>query len=186
MIVDLTFIEGLPTVRDEKAFRERIDNKQTGMMTQANEAVALVGAILEQYQQLRKQLTKATQINWMLSISDIKEQLDRLVFQGFLQQTPYPQLKQFPRYLKALAKRLEKLGHAAQRDQQLVREMAKAYQRWQQWDERYRSNNKVDERIEEMRWAFEELRVSLFAQELGTAYPVSLKRIEKRWKELGL
>ncbi|MEJ1403747.1 MAG: ATP-dependent RNA helicase HrpA [Candidatus Sedimenticola sp. (ex Thyasira tokunagai)] len=186
LIVDLTFIEGLPAVRDEKAFRERIDNKQAGLMTLANETVALVGAILEQYQQLRKQLTKATQINWMLSISDIKEQLDRLVFQGFLQQTPYSQLKQFPRYLKALTKRLEKLSHAAQRDQQRVREMTKAYQRWQQWDERCRSNNKVDERIEEMRWAFEELRVSLFAQELGTAYPVSLKRIEKRWKELGL
>ncbi len=155
-------------------------------MIQANEAVALVGDILNHYQQLRKQLAKTTQINWILSINDIKTQLDRLLFQGFLQQTPYPQLKQLPRYLNALTKRLEKLSNAAQRDQQLVREMTKPYQRWQQWDERCRTSGKLDERIEEIRWTFEELRVSLFAQELGTAYPVSLKRIEKRWKELGL
>ncbi len=173
-------------MRDEKSFRSRIEDKQPSLMAQANEAVVLVSKILEQYQQLRKQLANANQINWMLSVGDIREQLDRLVFQGFLQQTPYLQLKQFPRYFKALTKRLEKLGHAAQRDQQLVREMAKAYQRWQQRDERCRSNGKVDERIEEIRWTFEELRVSLFAQELGTTHPVSLKRIEKRWKELGL
>ncbi|MES9858923.1 MAG: ATP-dependent RNA helicase HrpA [Sedimenticola sp.] len=186
LIVDLTFIEGLPPVRDEAVFRERIKSKQSGLMIQANEAVALVGDILNHYQQLRKQLAKTTQINWILSINDIKTQLDRLLFQGFLQQTPYPQLKQLPRYLNALTKRLEKLSNAAQRDQQLVREMTKPYQRWQQWDERCRTSGKLDERIEEIRWTFEELRVSLFAQELGTAYPVSLKRIEKRWKELGL
>ena len=186
LIIDLAFIEGMPPVRDGQTFNDRITERQAGLMTQANEALALVREILDHYQQLRKQLARATQINWMHSISDIREQLDRLIFQGFLQQTPYSQLKQFPRYLSALLKRLEKLGHAAQRDQQLVREMAGAYQQWQQWDERCRINGKVDERIEELRWSFEELRVSMFAQELGTAYPVSLKRIEKRWRELGL
>ena len=43
-----------------------------------------------------------------------------------------------------------------------------------------------DERLEELRWSIEELRISLFAQEVKTAYPVSLKRLEKRWQELGL
>ena len=82
--------------------------------------------------------------------------------------------------------RLDKLNHAAARDQQLLREMQSQYQKWQEWDERCRINHKADERIEELRWSFEELRVSLFAQELKTEYPISLKRLEKRWKELGL
>jgi ATP-dependent helicase HrpA len=63
--------------------------------------------------------------------------------------------------------------------------MQNLYQQWQQYDERYRNSGTADERVEELRWMFEELRVSLFAQELGTVYPVSLKRLEKRWKELG-
>jgi len=122
----------------------------------------------------------------MASVTDINQQLDRLVFRGFLQFTSYPQLKHLPRYLKAIALRVNKLNHAAARDQQLLREMHGLYQKWQEWDERCRNNHKVDARIEELRWAFEELRVSLFAQELKTDYPISIKRLEKRWKDFGL
>lgn len=186
LIVDLTFVEGLPEVRDESSFKARIEERRGELMALTNEATVLLGKILSQYQQVRKALSAATQINWMLSVSDMNQQLDRLVFQGFLQHTPYQQLKQLPRYLKALAMRIEKLQHAASRDQQLVREMQSLFQQWQTRDEKYRESGKIDERVEEMRWQFEELRVSLFAQELGTAYPVSLKRIEKRWKALGL
>ncbi|WP_241086387.1 ATP-dependent RNA helicase HrpA [Candidatus Vondammii sp. HM_W22] len=186
LIVDLTFIEGQPEVRDESRFNARIGERRGELMALANEATVLLGDTLSQYQLVRKALSAATQINWMLSVSDMNQQLDRLVFQGFLQHTPYQQLKQLPRYLKALAMRIEKLQHAASRDQQLVREMQTLFQQWQARDERYREGGKMDKRVEEMRWQFEELRVSLFAQELGTAYPVSLKRIEKRWKVLGL
>ena len=57
------------------------------------------------------------------------------------------------------------------------------------WLSRYdkaKESGRYDERLEELRWLFEELRISLFAQEVKTAFPISLKRIEKRWKELGL
>ncbi|MES9871626.1 MAG: ATP-dependent RNA helicase HrpA [Candidatus Sedimenticola sp. 6PFRAG7] len=186
LVVDLTFLENKPPVRDAESFNQRIEECKSGIMGHANEAVKICGEILDHYQKLRKALSGATQINWMNSIADMKAQLDRLVFQGFLQHTPYTQLKHLPRYLKALDRRLEKLGHAAARDQQQLREFQKLYQQWQQWDEKCRKNAKADERIEELRWAFEELRVSCFAQELKTAYPISLKRLEKRWKELGL
>jgi ATP-dependent helicase HrpA len=148
--------------------------------------VGLVRDVLNGYQEVRKLLSGITQANWKESVSDISQQLDRLVYQGFLGCTPYPQLRHVPRYLKALMMRLEKLGHAASRDRQLTQELQPLYSRWLEWDEKCRTAGRVDERIEELRWRFEELRVSLFAQELGTAYPVSLKRIEKRWKELGL
>jgi ATP-dependent helicase HrpA len=186
LIVDLTFIEGFAQVRSGEAFRNRIEQRRGEMMTLANDAGSLVSEILQVYQGVRKRLASSNKINWMVSVADMKQQLDRLVYKGFIQNTPYEQLKQLPRYLKALEKRLEKLGHASGRDQQLTREMAGLYQQWLQRDQKYRESGRQDERLEEIRWSLEELRVSLFAQELKTAYPVSLKRIEKRWKELGL
>ncbi|HHH38071.1 MAG TPA: DUF3418 domain-containing protein, partial [Sedimenticola sp.] len=128
----------------------------------------------------------ANRINWMASVADMGQQLDRLVFRGFLAHTPYARLRHFPRYLKALGLRLEKLQHAAARDQQWLREFQGLYREWQARDEKCRRSGREDPRIEELRWAFEELRVSIFAQEVGTAHPISLKRLEKRWRELGL
>ncbi len=186
LVVDLTFIEDMPLIQTAAEFQARIDERKSRLMSVADEVVVLVGNILDSYQSVRKTLSNSNKINWMASITDVNQQLDRLIFRGFLQFTPYPQLQHMPRYLKAISQRLDKLSHAAARDQQQLREMQGLYQQWQGWDERCRSNNKVDERIEELRWAFEELRVSLFAQELKTDYPISTKRLEKRWKELGL
>jgi ATP-dependent helicase HrpA len=186
LIVDLCFIEGMPAVRDEESFRQRLDERRGELMGWADAALKLLTEILAGYQSLRRELSGITQINWVASVADMKQQLDRLVFHGFLQHTPYRQLQHFPRYLKAMALRLEKLQHTARRDQQWLKEMQGFYRQWQERDEKYRKSGKQDPRIEELRWAFEELRVSLFAQEVGTAYPVSIKRLRKRWQELGL
>ncbi len=186
LVVDLTFIQGMTALHNAAEFQARIEQCKGRLMSVADEVLKQVAEILDGYQEVRKLLTTANKINWMASVTDINQQLDRLVFSGFLQFTPYPQLRHLPRYLKAITLRLGKLNHAAARDQQLLREMQGLYSKWQEWDERCRLNHKTDERIEELRWSFEELRVSLFAQELKTDYPVSLKRLEKRWKELGL
>ncbi len=186
LVMDLTFIQDMPPLHTASEFQARIDECKGRLMNVAEDVVLLVQEILDAYQQVRKLLSKANKINWMTSVADINQQLDRLVFRGFLQLTPYYNLQHLPRYLKAIAQRLDKLGHAAARDQQLLREMQGLYQQWQGWDEKCRNNHKVDERIEELRWTFEELRVSLFAQGLKTDYPISLKRLEKRCKELGL
>lgn len=186
LIVDLTFIAGQPEIRDAESFNARIEQCKPQLVPTANMVAQLAAKIFEQYQQVTKTLSGCTQINWISSLNDMRQQLDRLVFKGFLKQTPVEQLRQLPRYLEALQRRLEKLNHAAARDQQLMRDMQTLYQKWLERDGRERANGKLDERLEEIRWSLEELRVSLFAQELKTAYPVSVKRIEKRWKELGL
>lgn len=185
LIIDLTFIEGMSELRTSKQFNQRIEACKGRLVEMSDQLLVLLSKIFDQYQSLRKVLSNATQINWMVSISDMQQQLDRLLFQGFLLHTPYEQLKHFPRYLKAIEMRFGKLPHAALRDRQLLSEMQDFYQRWQTLDARYRKAGKSDERLEELRWSFEELRVSLFAQELRTAYPISLKRLGKRWKELG-
>ncbi len=185
-VFERTFVDGRPEIRDGDAFVQRLSECKPGLVPTANEVTALVAEILSSYQSVSKQLAGLNQINWMASLSDMRQQLDRLIFKGFLGVTPAEQLPNIPRYLQALLKRIEKLDHAAIRDQQLLRQLQPLFQQWQERDQRMLDKGRQDTRLEEIRWALEELRVSLFAQELKTAYTVSIKRIEKRWRELGL
>lgn len=187
LIMDRTFIlQRAEDVRDAQVFEQRIESCKPKLLTNADEICKLVTEILDLYQQVRKQLSGATQINWLISTDDIKQQLNRLVYRGFLQQTPWQHLQQFPRYLRGISMRLEKLGQAAARDQQRMAEMRELQSNWQQRDTAVTKKGQVDDRLEEIRWMLQELRVSLFAQELKTVYPISGKRIHKRWRELGL
>ena len=185
-ILDRTFLDGRPTIRDEAAFRERVEGCRGGLMEQANRVCELLVGILEGYHQVRQVLAEITQKLWQASVADMERQLDRLVYRGFLQRVPAQRLADYPRYLKAILKRCEKLPHGASRDLRRMQEMADIQQRWMAWEAQCREQGREDERLEEIRWQLEELRVSLFAQELGTACPVSVKRLEKRWQALGL
>jgi ATP-dependent helicase HrpA len=186
VILDLTFVEGMHQIRDQAAFEARLAKHKPRLMAVAGEVCDLAERILAGYQAIRKRLSGITQINWMPSVMDLREQLDSLVFRGFLERVPYEHLKDYPRYLKAAETRAEKLMHAAGKDQQRMREMAGLLRRWKERTEAAQAAGRCDPRLEEVRWMLEELRVSFFAQQVGTAYPVSLKRIEARWKELGL
>jgi len=186
LIMDRTFILSRSDIRDATRFNERLEQCKPQLLTLADETCQLVAQILNLYQQLRKQLSNATQINWLVSTQDINQQLEQLLYRGFLQHTQWQYLQQYPRYLKALRLRLDKLNHTADRDRQQIREMAELQSNWQQRDAVVRKKGRADERLDEIGWMLQELRVSLFAQELKTAYPVSSKRIHKRWKELGL
>jgi ATP-dependent helicase HrpA len=126
------------------------------------------------------------QANWQSSVADMREQLDRLVYRGFLQGMEVQQLTDLPRYLKALTLRLGKLRGAAARDQQRMQEMSGVHGEWLQRYKLVQKQGAFDTRLEEIRWMLEELRVSLFAQEIKTAQPISIKRIRKRWESLGL
>ena len=186
LVVDLTFLAERPDIRSQAAFESRIARCSGQLISQANAACQLVAEVLASYQAVRKRLAGISQINWLVSLNDMREQLDGLVYQGFLQQVSYARLAHYPRYLKALALRIDKLQHAANRDQQLLRELRPQYEEWRARDEQVRAKGQSDPRLEEIRWMLEEWRVSLFAQEVKTAYPVSAKRIRARWRELGL
>jgi ATP-dependent helicase HrpA len=186
LIIDLTFTEGQPPIRDQAAFEQRLAANKPRLITVAQEVCALVASILGIYQALRKRLAGITQINWMPSVLDMQAQLDALVFRGFLTAVPFAHLRDYPRYLKALDQRAEKLPMAASRDRDRMQEMAPLLERWRERRAAAAAAEREDERLDEVRWMLEELRVSLFAQQLGTAYPVSVKRVERRWRELGL
>ncbi len=114
--------------------------------------------------------------------TDIAQQLQRLVPKRFLLTTPYAQLQHFPRYLKAVQLRLDKLRTDPARDAAKLAELRPQDQRfWRLVAER---KGVQDARLQELRWLLEELRVSFFAQELRTPQPVSVKRLDKAWAQL--
>jgi ATP-dependent helicase HrpA len=115
---------------------------------------------------------------------EIEEQLARLLPKYFFSVTPWERLQHLPRYLKALRLRLEKYPNAIERD---TRHAQVVQQLWMRWEERVavqRKQGEISRALADFRWLIEELRVSLFAQELKTPFPVSVKRLEKIWGEL--
>ncbi|WP_462322477.1 ATP-dependent RNA helicase HrpA [Halochromatium sp.] len=186
LIIDLTFTEGQPPIRDQVRFEQRLNARKSQLFPVAQEVCTLTATILGTYQAVRKRLDGITQVQWMPSVLDMRAHLDRLVYRGFLVQVPFEHLRDYPRYLRALEQRAEKLPQAATRDRERMQELAPLQERWRERVVAAANAERQDERLEEIRWMLEELRVSLFAQQLGTAYPISVKRIERRWRELGL
>ena len=186
LILDQTFLEDRPAVRDRATFEARLADCRGDLMSTAGDVCKLIAGILDRYQALRQRLAATTQSTWKSSVEDLRQQLDALVFRGFPQSMPYEQIKSYPRYLRAGLVRLEKLQFSATQDQRLMAEMAPLLAKWRERSDAAQKAGRQDPRLDEIRWQLEELRVSLFAQQIGTAYPVSIQRIEKRWRELGL
>jgi ATP-dependent helicase HrpA len=100
----------------------------------------------------------------------------------FLTVTPWNWLQQYPRYLRAVAERLERLKSGSlARDQEATRELQAHWDACAQRAEQHRQREQIDPELVHFRWMLEEYRVSLFAQKLGTAVPVSAVRLERQW-----
>jgi ATP-dependent helicase HrpA len=141
--------------------------------------------IIDTWFALQKQLQKGYDgPRDLLLRQDAQQQLDQLVHPAFLQTTPWLQLQQLPRFLEALRIRLEKYPLQVGRDQEATRLLTRLWQQYQERRQYCERHELVDEGLDEYRWLLEELRVSLFAQALGTRVPVSEKRLQRRWQEL--
>jgi len=113
--------------------------------------------------------------------ADVRAQLSRLVYRGCFRATPWEHLAHFPRYLKAMQARLDKCARDPERDAKHAAGVGELWKRYEERLDRQRKAGAVDPRLVEFRWQLEELRVSLYAQELRTPYPVSFKRLERTW-----
>ncbi|WP_457950611.1 ATP-dependent RNA helicase HrpA [Pseudarthrobacter sp. alpha12b] len=138
---------------------------------------AVVERILASTRRIEKQLKGTTSLALISALNDIKSQLEQLVYPGFVARTGYAQLSQLPRYLSAIEKRLERLPGNVQRD---ALNMAVVQRLEDDYDDALSAllpGRRAGRELTQVRWMIEELRVSLFAVELGTAYSVSEKRI---------
>ncbi|MFI9409345.1 ATP-dependent RNA helicase HrpA [Nocardia gamkensis] len=110
---------------------------------------------------------------------DVRHQLDNLVFRGFVSETGAARLRELPRYLQAAVARLEALPGSAVRDRQGMAELDRALAAYDRLVASLPQSRRHAPAVTEIWWMIEEFRVSLFAQKLGTPFPVSAKRIEK-------
>ena len=180
LALDRAFLaDPLPT--DEAAFKKRVDEGRGRLTLISSEIARNAGLILTEYAAAARKLKDSRPPADVAS--DITAQLQRLVPKRFLLTTPYAQLQHFPRYLKAVQLRLDKLRSDPARDAAKLAELRPQDQRfWRLVAER---KGIQDARLQEVRWLLEELRVSFFAQELRTPQPVSVKRLDKAWSQLG-
>ncbi|MEN3291157.1 MAG: ATP-dependent helicase HrpA, partial [Burkholderiales bacterium] len=169
-----------PLPKNAEEFHRRKDEGKSRLGLLVNEIARLAGQILAEYYTLPKKLQGAKA--HAQSVADMQSQLQALVGKRFIADNDYTQLTHFPRYLKAINVRLEKLRADPARD---ARSMAEWVQAAAPWQRAQRDRQKsADPKMEEFRWLLEELRVSLFSQELRTPMPVSVKRLQKVWESM--
>ena len=127
--------------------------------------------------QINKRLKGKVDISQALALSDIKSQLAGLIYRGFVTGNGWQHLADTLRYLQAIERRLDKLPVDPHSDRSRMLKIQSIEQQWQQWRGKLAPQQQDDDDVVAIRWMLEELRVSLFAQQLGTPYPVSEKRI---------
>ena len=172
-------LEPLPT--NEFDFKRRIDEGRGRLTLIANEVARLAATILLEYASAARKIKDSK--NALEASTDAAQQLARLMPKRFLATSPWGPLQHFARYQKAITARLEKYRADPARDAARLSELRPLEQRY--WRLVAERKGVVDERMQEFRWLLEELRVSFFAQELRTPQPVSVKRLDKAWAQLG-
>ncbi len=144
-----------------------------------------VEQILTLTYELNKRLKGKMDFTMAFALSDIKAQLNGLIYQGFVQKTGYARLNDLQRYLQGIDKRIDKLLQDVNRDRAAMLRVEKVNQAYQQLLAKLPKSKPHSDEVKEIPYMIEELRVSLFAQQLGTKYSISDKRILNAIKELG-
>jgi len=138
----------------------------------------IVKQVLLSYHDFSKKLKQCKQITFAFAVSDIKRQITQLMPKGFLGFVSVEQLKHYPRYIKAMITRLDKLQGNVQRDKLQQIKLEKWQADYETLVGQLPASIECFAEVLTLNWMMQEYRVSLFAQELGTAMPVS----DKRWK----
>jgi len=182
----LTFINGDLLVNKhgselEKArFLAHVESKKADVPNTLKELSSQLLTILSLTHDINKQLKGSIDLSLLETLNDVKDQMSSLVYAGFIDDLSLDELRQYPRYLKGVLKRLDRLAGDANKDRGLRLQIQSL------WDDYKALLKKQGDSIEfrEFRWMLEEFRISLFAQDLGTAYPVSEKRLAKKFAEI--
>lgn len=176
VILHAVFIEGR-ALRTQQAFERSVQENKPQFISVANEVGKITLEIMQLYGNIKLQLQSFNASDPLGK--DITEQLGFLIYVGFIRNTPYQQLKAIPRYLKTIQFRLDKRLNEPQKLQEINRYSVRY---WKEVEKAVKKEVVIPEQ-DNFRWALEEFRVSLFAQQLKTAYPISVKRMDKFWDE---
>lgn len=172
-----------PLPRSRAELDERLTACQGDLLPRAKAMLVTLEAALKGHLAVTKALKGNLSFALALSYADLKAQMARLVYPGFVQEAG-EWLTEYPRYMEAALIRMEKAPREHRKDQLLMQQVQDFEARLSARQESERRGGVVDPALVEFGWWIEELRVSLFAQQLGTAMTVSDKRLERRWAEL--
>jgi ATP-dependent helicase HrpA len=168
--------------RKQKEFDRQKERAKPRIAPVMQTLLKSVEECLDLYQQVQARLAQKSPFTQ--AQKDELAHLARLVHPGFIRETPWERWQHLPRYLRAILRRFDKLPSAGDRDFRHTAIIQGLEARYQERLAKHRKAGIFDPQLTEFRWHLEELRVSLFAQELKTPYPVSAKRLEKLWESV--
>ncbi|MHA7219956.1 ATP-dependent RNA helicase HrpA [Arthrobacter sp. MDT1-48-3] len=179
--IDKLVPEELPWT--EEAFNRLYEEVRAELIDTVFTVTATVEKVLSSHRRIQKQLRGTTSLALITALNDVRSQLEHLVHPGFVAATGYGQLAHLPRYLKAIEVRLEKLPTNVQRDGLATAVIQRLEDEYDDAVASLAAGRHRPASLARVRWMIEELRVSLFAQDLGTAYSVSEKRVRTALNE---
>ncbi|MFB7274000.1 ATP-dependent RNA helicase HrpA [Streptomyces sp. NPDC056244] len=164
---------------DEESFRKLYDKVRADLVDATVRTVGQVQQILAAWQACERRLKATTSLTLINNVQDVRDQLAALVPAGFVTRTGLRRLPDLMRYLVAVDRRLQQMPTAVQRDTTRMEKVHEMQDEYAWLLEQLPKGRPVPQQVLDIRWLIEELRVSYFAHALGTAQPVSDKRIMK-------
>ncbi len=165
-------------VREPEKFEALKEHVRAELGDTVVEVAKQVEAILTTAFTINKKLKGRVDLSMAFALSDIKAQIDSLIFKGFATECGWSRLADIHRYMKAIERRMEKLPLDPNKDRVQLLKVESVVKEYKELLNKIPKGQPVPEKIKEIRWMLEELRVSFFAQQLGTPYPISDKRIK--------
>ncbi|MCB1705958.1 MAG: ATP-dependent RNA helicase HrpA [Halioglobus sp.] len=185
-MIDAAYMQGVPLQQalpfSEAAFSALEQAARGDVIGRANDIEATLLNALRALADIRRRLAALPPDKWRDTRDDIEAQLSRLWCESFQRDTPAEWLAQYPRYMKALQQRLERLAGQYPKDQKYTSSLAALEQPLQEALLRRPGLLQLSPEASTYRWMLEEFRVSLFAQNLGTRQAVSQKRLQEQWQ----
>ncbi len=171
-------VDQAPPVRDTAAFEELLRRARAELAERSSAVLHQVLRVLAEWRPVDKALHGRVEMAMLPAMTDLRAQLAGLVHDGFIGEAGPAALREYPRYLKAMTARIERLGETA-RDRELMDRVGELQRAWQHRMDALPEGRPPGARLRTVRWMLEDYRVSLWAQQLGTAQPVSDARIRK-------
>ena len=186
LIVDRAFFpERTPYPRTSAEFNARLNQARGNLGEAVQDIIQILRPFFVNYAEVRATLNASKHPSMAYAVADIQAQLSGLSGPKFLTRTPWGWLAQYARYMDAITRRLKKLATSGvPRDRAAHDIVQRCVARFQKRYAEHSARELYDPELETYRWMIEELRVSLFAQELKTAMPVSETRLDKQWEKV--
>ncbi len=182
--IDHTFIDPESLPRSGEAFNGSLQKNRSEFVSVAGQFCSMLVNVFEQHRLIAKRLESSISLSWIEPAGDIKDQIAALIYPGFVSSTGLHRLKRLPVYFQAMNRRLDAIDKSPDKDRLRRSELLPVWEAFKALPPERDDDPAYRKEHTGLRWAFEELRISLFAQELGTLEKVSISRIDKRVQSL--